>query len=78
MVTHLARAAAPPERQGCWRVAEVAGCGDGGQATTGPASTRPASTRPQTPGPASRESATAAPAGPADACALATQQEAHL
>lgn len=27
MVTHLARAAAPPERQGCWRVAEVAGCG---------------------------------------------------
>jgi hypothetical protein len=73
MVTHLARAAAPPERQGCWRVAEVAGCGDGGQATT-----RPATTRPQTPGPASRESATAAPAGPADACALATQQEAHL
>lgn len=77
MVTRLARVA-------CAAVAAalLAGCGASGNAgpgpaTTGPASPGAASTGPQASGPASPAgSTTEAPAGPADACALVTQQEA--
>jgi len=72
MVIRLARIA-------CAAVAAalLAGCGAGGNASPGPASRGSASTRPQASGPVSPAGSTAAaPAGPADACALVTQQEA--
>lgn len=71
MVIRLARVA-------CAAVAAalLAGCGAGGSASQGPASPGPASAGPQASGPVSAAGSTAAaPAGPADACALVTQQE---
>ena len=76
MVTRVARIA-------CCAVAAalLAGCGAGGRqarsASSGPAGTGPASTVPQASSPVSTAGSTAAaPAGPADACALITRQEA--